>query len=866
MLDEIVLHLRALRADCSKNMAWCSALIWAEKALLLSGNTDDLLWLVDALVTNGQYRQAEEWMANPRYAAKCRASATGRYLASVVAMRLGRAEDALEFLAIDEGSFSVDIGNKQQGARSNNESNVLQTPTMSKATIGAAQPTTLFSHSCSTDEAELTGGSNDGNSDGNSSNSSSGSRDNRILTETVPLNRKALILYMQGAAVVQLSNIGGNEMTPSISRLNAKYGSQMYGMHVDTPTTSGKSRLDESEKRTAARLGHMGMLVTRLWTDSLRADPRCWEAWSGIRERGLLTCQEELRLIDSLDWTACCGGSVAASRFFRSYCLATQTAYSLSDATIEATGSLLSLCPGLIEDPTLRTIQASRLLTIGRARASLEYTVRVLEYRRVPDPIATAIHITALTVLHSKKALFRIAHELAEEFGISSIKRAEIEPADTHTSVSLLASTGGSIAGSTASDSFGSSSVYGPTSTPRGNAMGASVAGTNRIRTGARDCERGSQLAHLPLASLGSVYLQMGDLGMAESCFDASARCLSGYRIAEWLSSWRPLLESLPNSDILRWTASFQVEKSKLDSVNGASLADPQLLNDIGAMYYNRGDMQGARIFFALALAALRLGSTLQSKLYSVLCPVGRKDARSNQRLDHRESQAYSALFKANIGSTLRNIGDYSSALTCLREALAHAPSNSEILLSTAFTLHLSAINSCSSQSAAGFNSELDQAIDTYHRILSDHPGDPVTTDLLTLALELSVSLQSVPLMGKALSDIGKKAEEIDQEIKIREPDELGIPELGVRDKDGGEKHKGLLDFIPRANTGRHNFRATPDFYGCASEQTNDTSQGSPGSSVQNENEQEFEDEDSDEVMDIEEDTDSEDESDMAME
>ncbi|KAJ2880077.1 hypothetical protein FB639_002920, partial [Coemansia asiatica] len=467
-------------------MAWCSALIWAEKALLLSGNTDDLLWLVDALVTNGQYRQAEEWMANPRYAAKCRASATGRYLASVVAMRLGRAEDALEFLAIDEGSFSVDIGNKQQGARSNNESNVLQTPTMSKATIGAAQPTTLFSHSCSTDEAELTGGSNDGNSDGNSSNSSSGSRDNRILTETVPLNRKALILYMQGAAVVQLSNIGGNEMTPSISRLNAKYGSQMYGMHVDTPTTSGKSRLDESEKRTAARLGHMGMLVTRLWTDSLRADPRCWEAWSGIRERGLLTCQEELRLIDSLDWTACCGGSVAASRFFRSYCLATQTAYSLSDATIEATGSLLSLCPGLIEDPTLRTIQASRLLTIGRARASLEYTVRVLEYRRVPDPIATAIHITALTVLHSKKALFRIAHELAEEFGISSIKRAEIEPADTHTSVSLLASTGGSIAGSTASDSFGSSSVYGPTSTPRGNAMGASVAGTNRIRTGAR--------------------------------------------------------------------------------------------------------------------------------------------------------------------------------------------------------------------------------------------------------------------------------------------------------------------------------------------------------------------------------------------
>ncbi|KAJ1812240.1 hypothetical protein LPJ56_003952, partial [Coemansia sp. RSA 2599] len=269
MSDEITLHLRALRADCSKNMAWCSALVWAEKALLLSGSTEDLLWLVDALVTNGQYRQAEEWMANPRYAAKCRASATGRYLASVVAMRLGRAEDALELLAVDEDYFGVDTGNRQQGARSS-DSSVLQTPTMSKATIGAAQPATLFPQNYSADEADLTG--NDGSS------SSSSSSDSHVLASTAPLNRRALTLYMQGAAVVQLSNIGGSEMTPSIGRLGAKYGSQIYALHMETPTAGGKYRQGESEKRTAARLGHMGMLVARLWTDAVRADPRCWEA------------------------------------------------------------------------------------------------------------------------------------------------------------------------------------------------------------------------------------------------------------------------------------------------------------------------------------------------------------------------------------------------------------------------------------------------------------------------------------------------------------------------------------------------------------------------------------------------------------
>ncbi|KAJ1841675.1 hypothetical protein LPJ57_010237, partial [Coemansia sp. RSA 486] len=120
----------------------------------------------------------------------------------------------------------------------------------------------------------------------------------------------------------------------------------------------------------------------------------------------------------------------------------------------------------------------------------------------------------------------------------------------------------------------------------------------------------------------------------------------------------------------------------------------------------------------------------------------------------------------------------------------------------------------------------------------------------------LSVGLQSVPSLGMALGDIGRRADEADQEIVIREPEELGIPEFGSRGRSGG----GLLDLIPRSNNSRHDAQKTPDSYGGIN-----SSQELPASPIRYENQQASEDEDSDEVMDIEEDTDSASESDMAM-
>ncbi|KAJ1720120.1 anaphase-promoting complex subunit Cut9 [Coemansia erecta] len=1105
MHEEIVAHLRALRADSSTNMAWSSALVWAEKAVLLSDSMDDILWLVDALVTNGQYRQAEEWLTNPRYSAKCRATTAGRYLGSVVAMRLGRAEDALELLSLDDAALCADLVGAAgaaaaavQTGRQQPGSSIMQTPTANKTAGGMPPPLAL---------------------PGQTAGPATTRKRGHAKISVPPLNPKALMLYMQGAAVIQLSNIGGNEMTPSIKQLNAKSSisslssadQRSLGSLSSTPMLGNRPPRSDS----LASLGSMGSLVARLWSQALRIEPRCWEAWTGIREYGLMTGHEESRFIDSLDWMGCCGGSADVGRFFKRYCQATQTAYSLSDMAVEATGDLLQLCPRLIEDPTLRTIQAARLLSVGSAKESLEYTVRVLEYRHVPDPIATAIHITALTVLYSKKALFRIAHELAEEFGISSIKRAEIEPADTYTSVLMSTTAGVSGGGSSVGSSSPSDSISrGSMPTPRGVSMGASVAGTGRVRAGARgllipetpsrvangpgasgsnlrrtstvgaasgamarsvvqsapaaataawrglwglptwshpgppvlatypcalgpaqgpsvvsdapistlntltstnaqsvgsptqyefigaslawyaigcyylvsaalmvcpdisqrdwpltglsvsiaaggmderdastvglrhtqplspeiehtlaearrwlakttlasprsiiawvafahtfviageweaatralhtavglcgcddivhgggrdssasalppqtpsklrpaggpkSVERGSQLAHIPLASLGSVYLQMGDLGMAESCFDASARCLSGYRIAEWLSAWRPTLESLANADILAWISAFALDADSTDPVHISSLADPQLLNDIGVMYYNSGDMESARVLFIMSLVSLRTSSSMHHRLNMAFRPASSRKGISENSVKSRsqESQAYSALVKANLGNVLRHTGDHQAALQCLREAAAHAPSNSEIQLSVAFTLHMSAINS-SSDLGSSICSDLDQAVDLYHRILSEHPGDPVTTDLLTLALELSVNMQKIPAYGGVLAGMDRIVSESTEDIIIRDPSDLGMPEMDERA--GGTS---LLDLIPKPGSA-YEPSLSPDSinYGGA-----DNLQSATPSLA------EAEDEDSDEVMDIEEDSDSNNDSgsDMAM-
>ncbi|KAJ2485529.1 anaphase-promoting complex subunit Cut9 [Coemansia sp. RSA 2050] len=1015
-MSEVLAHLRALRADCAKGLAWCSALVWAEKAFLLTDDIDDLLWLVDALVTNGQYRQAEEWIVNPLYTSKCLASPTGRYLASVIAMRLGRAEDALEVLNTDLGQTVGSLGARRDGVQPA-KSRAAHTPTAARAASGSYTPSMATQRSL-LDEIPIVS---------RNSRQDKNTRDDAwVLGEPVasdgvrPLNPRAWMLYMQGAAVVQLSNIGGSETTPSIKALRLQYPESATGSIL--PNAHGT----ESSKTV---LGGMGMLVASIWIEALRADARCWEAWSGIREHGLLTCEEELLLVDSLDWTACCGGSKSMGRFFRDYCLATMSTFSLSDAVVEATDRLLSVYPRLSGDPALRAIQAARLLSLGRARACLEYTVCALEYRRVPDPNTTAIHITALTVLYAKDALFRIAHELAEEFGMSSIKRAEIESADTSSLVGSGATVGTGVAKRNSASGF-----YGtPLSTPRMSSVGAAAAGTGRVRAGARGLlvpetptraglnsvfaggssavsairhpsaasgsftmvaravvqsasavataawrglwglptwthpgppvlatypcalgpaqassvnaeaaistlgtftttnaqsigsptqyefvgaslawyaigcyylvsaacqtqpdasqsewalsgvfyrsglarpmaghaaqadrigsiaamrhsqsltpdaehalaearrwlakttlasprsvvawiafahtfiiagewesatralhtavglcgcegivhsggkdasaaidptqqmsksggtaaqdrseaaplERGSQLAHAPLASLGSVYLRMGNLGMAESCLDASARCLSGYRIEEWLAAWKPQLDLLDDTNILEWCMSAQ--HSSCDGpVRLSSMADPQLLNDVGVLFYNKNELDSARVFFIIALKALDLNFNMQHKLHSAFNPGSQRGYR--RQIMSPEFQAFSALYKANLGNTLRRIGCYGSALVCLRAAALNAPASMDILLSEAFALHLRTME-LYSKSDPAFEKCLDQTIDSYHRILSNLPGDAVTTDLLTLALELSANIQSLPLFTDDL-DIARELEE----------------------------------------------------------------------------------------------------------
>ncbi|KAJ1720051.1 hypothetical protein LPJ61_006216 [Coemansia biformis] len=347
---------------------------------------------------------------------------------------------------------------------------------------------------------------------------------------------------------------------------------------------------------------------------------------------------------------------------------------------------------------------------------------------------------------------------------------------------------------------------------------------------GATCFERGSQLAHAPLASLGSVYLHTGDLGMAESCLDASARCLSGYRIREWLAAWGTSLDQVKNGRVLAWCASEQSLAGTDDPVRLAAVADPQLLSDAGVLYYSTGELASARKLFMLALASLNANANKQHVLRSALCTSMR---RAGSGRAAPETLAYSALFKANLGNTLRRMGDYDAALMCLQAAAAHAPADTDIALSTAYALHLRAIEG-HSQSAAASDADLDQAIDGYHQILSDRPGDSVTTDLLSLALELSVSIKRIHRLSDPLG-LDTDIEDLADPFALRSLEEIGL--------------SGPL----------------PSEHGTQSDSqqhTDTASQGSPGSLGAASSAAE----DSDEVMDIEEDSEGGSESDMAME
>ncbi|KAJ2195708.1 hypothetical protein IW144_003318 [Coemansia sp. RSA 522] len=91
---------------------------------------------------------------------------------------------------------------------------------------------------------------------------------------------------------------------------------------------------------------------------------------------------------------------------------------------------------------------------------------------------------------------------------------------------------------------------------------------------------------------------------------------------------------------------------------------------------------------FMLALLALHHQFGQHHVLHSVFNP----QAHSNSQLSP-ELQAYNSVVLINLGNTLHH-------LNC---------------------------------------GTLDEAMDVYHHVLADRPGDPVATDLLTLALELSM-------------------------------------------------------------------------------------------------------------------------------
>ncbi|KAJ1750725.1 hypothetical protein LPJ58_005154 [Coemansia sp. RSA 1591] len=132
---------------------------------------------------------------------------------------------------------------------------------------------------------------------------------------------------------------------------------------------------------------------------------------------------------------------------------------------------------------------------------------------------------------------------------------------------------------------------------------------------------------------------------------------------------------------------------------------------------------------FMLALLALHH----QFGQHHVLHLVFNPQAHLNSQL-LPELRAYNSVVLTNLGNTLCRLNCVDGALLCLHEAERHAPCDTNITLLIAYALHMQAIDEWDTNKGT-----LDEAVDEYHHVLADRPDDPVATDLLTLALELSI-------------------------------------------------------------------------------------------------------------------------------
>lgn len=366
------------------------------------------------------------------------------------------------------------------------------------------------------------------------------------------------------------------------------------------------------------------------YKDAVRIDVQCFEAFDQLMENSLMTPNEELEFLESLDFDSIISPDPSVSQeaaHFTKMLYTTRLSKYSSPVVLNEATETLSTHYNLADNPDILLSRAESLFTQCRFAEALELTSSVLSTAQMSASTATnppaqihlghppalyPLHLACLYETGAVNTLFLLAHTLADHAPEESYTYLAIGV--YYLSVSKIAE---------ARRYFSKSSLMNPHSAPAwiGFAHTFAAEGEHDQAIAAYStAARLFQGSHLPQLFLGMQHLALNNMSLAHEYLCAAYSMSTG---------------SGSDSNL-----SIPTNPSGLPLLGG----DPLVLNELGVVLYHQNHLEGAVGLFRQSLA---LAASL-----------------------HCEPGAWVAT-RANLGHALRRIGRFVESLhefdECLR-------------------------------------------------------------------------------------------------------------------------------------------------------------------------------------------------------
>ncbi|PVZ98621.1 hypothetical protein BB558_005371 [Smittium angustum] len=457
-------------------MAYKSALVFAKLAYLLYKNNKDLVTYVDLLVTLGDYGQAEEILFNSGLQIESMEKEEKINLIKIgitISMRMNKISRVgylQQLLNKSQNSILFSVPNSKNDPNNNykkgikddfksdgisllqkklgktNENNPNKNQKYKKFNFAVPKNNTFINNlnKKNTDsvfkESKI---SKDVDTTFNN-------KFPKIASEEFMIKNKERMdtsweWYICGLSIFQSRNVFGWEH--KLNELKMKYPLEM-GKLFNEPSsrrTSGGIGYNQyvfetpsnplSYKRTGGGITVKDSVeilgvVKLCWKEAVCADPRCWEAWSGLRNCGIISIFEEKKLIEEeIDWIACSDGNTSSLNFFKNYTIATGFPYSTDERVSKAKQYLKVNFDIASADWEIGLLEAERLLingyselTVKHLTNSIEKTKRIahIDHSHV-DSGAQLIALCAWVQMLNKDMLYAKAQTLCDYYGVSKL-------------------------------------------------------------------------------------------------------------------------------------------------------------------------------------------------------------------------------------------------------------------------------------------------------------------------------------------------------------------------------------------------------------------------------------------------------------